>query len=125
MKLAAWARSLKRDGYAVWLAAHDPRVPWHAKALAGLVAAYVFSPIDLIPDFIPVLGLLDELIVVPAGVWLVVKLIPPDLWAAHRAAAAAATARPTSWAAAAVFIALWVAAAALSGWLVYRYLFAP
>ena len=56
MKLAAWARSLKRDGYAVWLAAHDPRVPWHAKALAGLVAAYVFSPIDLIPDFIPVLG---------------------------------------------------------------------
>ena len=61
---------------ALWLAARDPRVPWHAKTLAAVVAAYALSPIDLIPDFIPVLGYLDDLILVPAGIWLAVLLIP-------------------------------------------------
>src|SRR3954451_21453859 len=96
MKLKAWARSLKRDAHAVWLCARDPRTPWYAKALALAVAGYAFSPIDLIPDFIPVLGYLDDLILVPAGLWLVLRLIPPDVLATHRAAAEAAADRPVS-----------------------------
>ena len=79
MKIASWVRSrvrkLKCDVVALWLAAHDPRVPWHAKAFAGVVAAYALSPLDLIPDFVPVIGYLDNLIVVPAGVFLAVRLI--------------------------------------------------
>ena len=71
-RLKEWARALRRDAHAVYLAAFDPRVPWYAKALALGVAAYAFSPIDLIPDFIPVLGLLDDLIIVPLGIALVV-----------------------------------------------------
>ena len=69
------------------LAARDPRVPWYAKLLAGLVAAYALSPIDLIPDFIPVLGYLDDLLIVPAGIWLSIRLIPPAVFAQLRAAA--------------------------------------
>ena len=86
MSLRNWARSLKRDVVALWLAARDPRVPWYAKAMAGLVAAYALSPIDLIPDFIPVLGYVDDLIIVPAGIWLVVRMIPPELMAEFREA---------------------------------------
>ncbi len=80
-RLRAWARGLKRDVMALWLAARDPRVPMLAKLLAGLVAAYALSPIDLIPDFIPVLGYLDDLLIVPAGIWLAVRLIPADVLA--------------------------------------------
>jgi len=65
-----WARAIKQDVVAVWIAARDPRVPWYAKLLAGAVAAYALSPIDLIPDFIPVLGYLDDVIIVPAGILL-------------------------------------------------------
>ena len=86
-RLKEWARALKRDVLALWLAARDPRVPWYAKLLAGLVAAYALSPIDLIPDFIPVLGLLDDLLIVPAGIWLCIRLIPPAVFAQLRAAA--------------------------------------
>jgi uncharacterized membrane protein YkvA (DUF1232 family) len=111
MNLKAWARSLKRDTHAVWLCARDPRTPWYAKALALIVAAYALSPIDLIPDFIPVLGYLDDLILVPAGLWLVLRMIPPDILAAHRAAAEAAADRPVSKAAAAVVVGVWVAVA--------------
>src|SRR6266550_6329636 len=89
-KPKAWARAIRRDVVAVWIAARDPRVPWYAKALALAVAAYALSPIDLIPDFIPVLGYLDDLVIVPVGIFLVVRLIPPDIMAEHRAAAAAA-----------------------------------
>lgn len=120
MRLKEWARGLKRDVHAVWLAARDPRVAWPAKAAAALIAAYALSPIDLIPDFIPVLGVLDELVVIPAGVWLVVKLVPPAIMAEHRAAAAAAALRPRSWIAAAVIVGLWIAIAGLAGWLAYR-----
>ena len=75
-RLKQWASELKRDIVALSLAARDPRVPWYAKAVAAAVAAYALSPIDLIPDFIPVLGQLDDLILVPVGIWMVVKLIP-------------------------------------------------
>ena len=86
-RLRDWARRLKLEIVVMWLAARDPHVPLHAKLLAGLVAGYAFSPIDLIPDFIPVLGLLDDLLLVPLGIWLVLRLIPPDLVAELRLAA--------------------------------------
>ncbi|MBN9475423.1 MAG: hypothetical protein ABS43_01860 [Bordetella sp. SCN 67-23] len=112
-RMKQWARRIKQDVVAIWLAARDPRTPWMAKVLALLVAAYAVSPIDLIPDFIPVLGYLDDLIIVPLGILLVVRLIPADLMAEFRAAAAERSNRPVSRVAAAVFIAIWVLAAAL------------
>ncbi len=112
-----WARSIKRDVIALFLAARDPRTPWYAKAAAGLVAAYALSPIDLIPDFIPVLGYLDDLILVPAGIWLVVRLIPVDLMHELRAQAARMDARPTSRAGTAIVVVAWIALAALLSWL--------
>jgi uncharacterized membrane protein YkvA (DUF1232 family) len=95
MTLREWARSLKRDIVALWFAARDPRVPWYAKTMAGAVAAYALSPIDLIPDFIPVLGYLDDLLIVPAGIWLAVRMIRPELMTEFRARASD-TARPRS-----------------------------
>jgi uncharacterized membrane protein YkvA (DUF1232 family) len=74
--LRQWARSLKQEAHAVYLAARHPRTPWYAKALALCVAGYAFSPIDLIPDFIPVLGYLDDVVIVPLGILAVIKLIP-------------------------------------------------
>jgi uncharacterized membrane protein YkvA (DUF1232 family) len=117
--LKAWAARLKRDVVALWLAARDPRTPWHAKALAGFVAAYALSPIDLIPDFIPVLGWLDDLLIVPAGIWLALRLVPPALMAEFRERARA-QARPRSPIAAIVIVALWLAAAGLLFWLWLR-----
>ena len=76
-KLKSRARALKHEAFAVYLAAKDPRTPWYAKAVAFLTIAYAFSPIDLIPDFIPILGYLDDLFIVPAGIALAVRLIPP------------------------------------------------
>ncbi|MBI1174053.1 MAG: DUF1232 domain-containing protein [Sideroxydans sp.] len=108
-----WARTIKRDVHAVWLAARDPRTPWYAKALALVVAAYAVSPIDLIPDFIPVLGYLDDLVIVPLGIFLVVRLIPPEVMEEHREAAAKATERPVSRLAAGVVIAVWIVCVAL------------
>jgi uncharacterized membrane protein YkvA (DUF1232 family) len=114
--LKSWARALRRDVIALWIAARDPRVPWHAKALAGAVAAYALSPIDLIPDFIPVLGYLDDLLIVPAGIWLVVRLVPAPLMAEFREAATRRAERPTSYVAAGVIAAIWIAAAAVLIW---------
>jgi uncharacterized membrane protein YkvA (DUF1232 family) len=119
--LRDWARALKRDTYAVYLAARDPRVPWPVKVLALAVAAYAFSPIDLIPDFIPVLGYLDDLILLPLGIWAVIRLVPPEVMAEHRATAAAALGRPTSWPAAILIAVVWVILAIAAAWLVYRY----
>jgi uncharacterized membrane protein YkvA (DUF1232 family) len=119
--LKQWSRALKRDVHAIYLASRDPRVPWYVKALAIAVAAYALSPIDLIPDFVPVLGYLDDLILVPLGIVLVVRLIPPSVMAEHRARAEAAQDRPPSSAGAAVIVAVWTGAAALIGWLGYRY----
>ena len=114
-----WARIIKRDAHTLYLAARDPRVPWYAKGLAVAVAAYAASPIDLIPDFIPVVGYLDDLIIVPLGIALVIKLIPADIMAEHRALALAAQDRPVSWAAAVIFVAIWIATIAVVGWAIY------
>jgi uncharacterized membrane protein YkvA (DUF1232 family) len=106
-------RALKRDVVAIALAVRDPRVPWYAKAVGVCVVAYALSPIDLIPDFVPVLGLLDDLVLVPLGLLLVVRLIPVDILVEHRASAAALAERPVSRAGAAAIIAIWVLAAAM------------
>jgi len=87
-RLKASARALKREVLAVYLAAKDPRTPWYAKGLIFLVVAYALSPIDLIPDFIPVLGYLDDLILIPAGIWLAIRMVPPDVLVEARETAA-------------------------------------
>ena len=119
-RLRTWAGAIKRDVFALYLAARDPRVPWHAKALAAAVAAYALSPIDLIPDFIPVLGQLDDLIIVPLVILLAVRLIPAELLAEHRAAAAAAIVQPNSNAGAIAIAAIWTALTMVVCWLAYR-----
>lgn len=116
-----WAKSMKRDVHALHLAARDPRVPWYVKGLALAVASYALSPIDLIPDFIPVLGYVDDLIIVPLGMMLVVSLIPAEIMAEHRATAAAAD-KPVSTTAAAVIVALWLLVAAAVAWLIVRWM---
>src|ERR687896_337903 len=116
--LKAWAERLKRDVVALYFAARDPRVPWWAKAVAAAVAAYALSPIDLIPDFIPVVGYLDDLVIVPLGILLAVKLVPPALMAEFRARARTAP-RPGGRAGAAVIIGLWLVAAVGVGWLLW------
>ncbi len=119
--LITWAKGVKRDALALWIAARDPRTPWHAKALAFAVAAYAFSPIDLIPDFIPVLGYLDDLIIVPLGILLVIRLIDPPLMAEFRAKATAMD-RPVSRTAAVIFILIWIAlGAVVLRWLLVTY----
>lgn len=119
-RLRSWARGITRDVHALYRAGRDPRVPWYAKVLAVAVAGYALSPIDLIPDFIPILGYLDDVILLPLGILLVVRLIPPEIMAEHRRAAEAAQKRPTSRAAAVVIACIWVASVALAGWLAYR-----
>ncbi|MBB3539447.1 MULTISPECIES: DUF1232 domain-containing protein [unclassified Rhizobium] len=106
-KLKAWAKSLKRDIVALWLAARDPRVPWPAKAVAGAVAAYALSPVDLIPDFIPVLGYLDDLVIVPLGIMLALRLVPADVMEDLRTRAAARLDRPSSRLGLIFILALW------------------
>lgn len=120
-RLDNWARIIKRDVHALYLAARDPRVPWYAKAAGAIVAGYALSPIDLIPDFIPVLGYLDDAILVPLGIMLVVRLIPPEILAELRAAAAAAQTRPVSRMAAAVVLAIWAVSAMAAGLILYRH----
>ena len=120
-RLKSWARGVRRDVHALYLAGRDPRVPWYAKALAAAVAGYALSPLDLIPDFIPVVGYLDDLILVPLGIVIVIRLIPTEIMAEHRATAAAAQNRPVSRVAAVAIICVWAVALALSGWLVARY----
>lgn len=106
-RLRQWARRLRVDAHALYLAARDPRVPWIAKFVAAAVAAYVFSPIDLIPDFVPVLGFLDELVIVPLGIKLAMRLIPADIMQECRDRAAVIAGRPVSRAAAAAVVATW------------------
>jgi uncharacterized membrane protein YkvA (DUF1232 family) len=109
--LQARARVLKRETYALYLAVRDPRTPWYAKAVAAAVVAYALSPFDLIPDFIPVLGYLDDLILVPLGIALALKLVPEPVMAECRERARAASDRPISRIGAAFMIAVWLAAA--------------
>lgn len=120
-RLKYWALLARRDLHAIYLSARDPRVPWHAKAVAFFVAGYALSPIDLIPDFVPVLGYLDDLIIVPIGILLAVRLIPPEILAEHRAAAELAGQRPVSKAGAATIISIWLLLAVVAGWMAYRY----
>lgn len=108
-RIADLGHRLAVEAHAAWLAARDNRVPWHARLLAVAVAAYALSPIDLIPDFIPVLGWLDDLILVPLGLWTVRRLIPDPLWAELHAAAEAASHRPSSRAGMAFILLLWAA----------------
>ncbi len=121
--IAAWkarARQLKIEVYVLYLASRDPRVPWYAKALAGCVVAYAFSPIDLIPDMVPVLGYLDDLVLIPLGVLAVRRMIPPLVLKDCRARASAimAAGKPVSWTAAVVIVAIWIGVAIVGGrWL--------
>lgn len=114
------ARRLKAETLALYLAARHPQTPWFAKAVAAAVAAYALSPIDLIPDFIPVLGYLDDLVLVPAGIALAVRLVPAGVLAECRAKAVEAVAadRPVSKAAAVIVVSIWlVSAVLLAVWL--------
>lgn len=116
--LKRWANDIKRDVVAVWFAARDPLTPLSARLLALAVAAYALSPIDLIPDFIPVLGYLDDLLIVPLGLMLVIRLLPRAVLVAARERAALLLERPSSRAAAVCVVALWVLATlALGYWL--------
>ncbi len=117
MRTESWkqkASQLKTETYALYLAARDPRVPWYAKATAACVVAYALSPIDLIPDFIPVLGYLDDLVLVPLGIALTLKMIPPVVLAECRQKAEITMAqnKPTSWVAAGVIVFVWISLAA-------------
>ena len=118
-----WAGRLKSETHALYLAYRDPRVPWYAKLFAALVAGYAFSPIDLIPDPIPVLGYLDDLILIPLGVALAVRIIPEDVLSESRQKAREMVERgerPVSRAAAAVIVVLWLALAVLGVLVVVR-----
>jgi len=112
-RLKIWAATLKREVMALWFACRDPRTPCYARVLAMLIVAYALSPIDLIPDFIPVLGYLDELILLPVGIYLVLKLVPAEALADARARAQAwvdsRKPKPRNWIAAAVIVLVWVA----------------
>ncbi len=109
------AHRVRVEAHAVWLAVRDPRTPWTARIVGVLIAAYALSPIDLVPDFVPVLGLIDDAVLIPAGVWLFERLVTPELMAEHRAAAEAASRRPVHWGGVLIVIALW----ALAAWLVW------
>jgi uncharacterized membrane protein YkvA (DUF1232 family) len=115
-RLTDWARALKRDIMALWLAARDPRVSLLAKITAACVAAYALSPIDLIPDFVPVLGYLDDLILLPLGIMLAIRLIPAPLMAELRAAADRLPRRAFSYGGLAVVLLVWASAGILVLW---------
>ena len=116
----AFATAMRRETVAVYLAIRDPRTPWIARVVGGLVVAYAASPIDLVPDFVPVLGLLDDLLIVPAGLWLTVRLIPHEILEEARARADAEMRRPTSVVAGFFVVAVWLGALLLAIALVRR-----
>jgi uncharacterized membrane protein YkvA (DUF1232 family) len=112
-RLKTWAAALKREALVLWFASRDARAPWYAKWLAVFIVAYALSPIDLIPDFIPLVGYLDEIILLPGAIWLVLKLMPPDVLLDSRARALAwlevHRTKPRNWIAAAIIVLLWIA----------------
>jgi len=116
--LKRWAAAIKVDVIALWLAARDPRVPWLAKLVAGMIAAYALSPVDLIPDFIPILGYLDDLIIVPLGILLAVRLIPADVMRELRTEAAQ-RAKPISRLGLVMVISVWLLAVGVVLWMVW------
>ena len=121
--LRKWARGLRQQTLVVYYAARDPRTPWFARVLAFAVAAYALSPIDLVPDFIPVLGYLDDLVIVPLGLMLVLRLTPREVLVASRIKAEAAADRPVSRGMAAAIVGLWIIVALVLGlwaWRIFR-----
>lgn len=121
-RLRDWARHLKSETLALYLAARDHRTPWYARWLVAGIVAYALSPIDLIPDFVPVLGLLDDLVLLPLGIALALRLIPTEVMveARERVRAESAGRRPRSRAAATVIVAVWVGALGIAGVLAWR-----
>ena len=127
-RLKTWADVLKREALVLWFGSRDPRTPWYAKWLAACIVAYALSPIDLIPDFIPIIGFVDEIILLPGAIWLVLKLLPQDVLLDSRARAQAWVevhrSKPRNWIAAAAIVLLWVLALwALWAWLIRPRLF--
>lgn len=122
--LRRWAAAIKFDVVALWLAARDPRVPWLTKLVAGMIAAYALSPVDLIPDFIPVLGYLDDLIIVPLGILLAVRLIPADVMRELRTEAAR-RAKPMSRLGLVIVTFVWLLAAGVVLWMVWPHQAGP
>ena len=113
---------MKNEAFAVYLATKDPRTPWYARALIFFVVAHTFSPIDLIPDFIPVLGYLDDLIITPGGLWLAVRMIPAEVLAEARATAAAQNVdRSVGKIGAAIIVLLWIVGLSAAVYLILRY----
>jgi uncharacterized membrane protein YkvA (DUF1232 family) len=124
--LAAWkarARALKKEVHALYLAFRDRRTPWYGRAFAALVVTYAFSPIDLIPDFIPVIGYLDDLVLVPLGVAIALRMIPPEVMVDARAQAEQVLrdGKPVSWVGALIIGAAWLALAGLGIWWMWRF----
>lgn len=119
-RLKTWAKRIKRDGVTLWFAGKHAGTPWYAKALGLFVVAYALSPIDLIPDFIPVLGYVDDVLLLPGLIWLTIRLLPPDVLAACRAQAdkwmQTKGAKPTSRAGAVLIVLLWLALGAAAWW---------
>ncbi len=123
--LESWkeqARRLKQEGHALYLAYRDPRVPWYARVFAAIALGYLFSPIDLIPDFIPVVGYLDDLLLVPVFILIARRLIPADVLAEHRETARtqSSSGKPVNWAAAVAIVLIWLLVAALVGLFLWR-----
>ena len=114
-QLKIWAQSLKRDVMTLWFALKNPNTPWYARVLAAVITAYALSPIDLIPDFIPILGYLDDLIIVPAGVWLLLRIVPEQVLSESRSKSEQwfieQKRKPTSIAGLAIILSLWCFAA--------------
>ncbi len=120
MSLKEKARQLKNETYALYLASKDRRVPWYAKAFVVLIVAYALSPIDLIPDFIPVLGYLDDLILIPAGIWLALKMVPQDVMDdCRKRAREEMGSGKTNWLGAAIIVVIWAMILGLVIWVVW------
>lgn len=115
------AHRLRVDAHAVWLAVRDPRTPLLAKLIGMAVAAYALSPIDLIPDFVPILGLLDDMVLIPFGIWLFLQFIPEPVWAEHLAVAETETQRPVSLRGAVGVVLIWLAVGLLVGLYLYSW----
>jgi uncharacterized membrane protein YkvA (DUF1232 family) len=122
-KLRDWGRSLKRDVVAIWLASRDPRVPWYTRVLALAVAGYAFSPIDLIPNFVPILGYVDDAIVLPLGVLLILRLIPREIMVEHRVSATRLADSPRSGTGSVIIAVIWLSITLVSAWFGYHYFF--
>jgi uncharacterized membrane protein YkvA (DUF1232 family) len=119
-RLKTWAQALKRDVMTLWFALKHPDTPWYARVLAAVITAYALSPIDLIPDFIPVLGYLDDLIIVPAGVWLLLRIVPENVLVDSRAESEKwfleQKGKPRSYVGLSIILILWL----LAAWATYR-----